>query len=244
MNDIASPRFAVPRTASARGSMDDDFPTPRPERHIGYAVKMLPSPMVGKAQGSAGQTAELTTLFFGLSLAVVLPAEAVIPPRDRAEPDIQVEPLAVMGAQAVAAVLGRPTVAVGSGHILLDQVDRRLGGLVARVNAYRVPDRPSALISTGLVTDVDDLPPSVGFRVTPRGLWELAKELHTQSGQSFEQVGGLGEDAFLTMRGAATAQVAWLSGERLASVSVTSLQSAPHWVVASARALAERIGNQ
>jgi hypothetical protein len=186
----------------------------------------------------------MTTLLFGLSLAIVLPSEAVIAPRDSSEPVIEVEPLAIVGAQAVSSVLGRSTVAVGSGHVILDQIDRRMGGLIARINAYRLPDPPSALISTGLVTDMDDLPPSIGFRVTPRGLWELAKELHTQGGQNFEQVRGLGEDAFLTMRGAHTAQVAWLNGERLATVAVTSLQAEQRWVIGSARALAERAGKQ
>jgi hypothetical protein len=186
----------------------------------------------------------LTTLLFGLSLAVVLPSDAIIAPRDGSEPVIEVEPLALVGAQAVSAVLSRPAIAVGSGHVALDQVDRRMGGLMARINAYRLPDPPSALVSTGLVTDIDDLPPSIGFRVTPRGLWQLAKELHIQGGQRFEQVRGLGEDAFLTMRGAHTAQVAWLNGERLATVAVTSLQAEQQWVIASAQALAERVGQQ
>jgi hypothetical protein len=46
------------------------------------------------------------------------------------------------------------------------------------------------------------------------------------------------------MRGAHTAQVAWLNGEQLATVAVTSLQAEQRWVIASARALAERAGKQ
>jgi hypothetical protein len=245
MTDVARSGFAVPRTAQWRGTMSDDFPPPRPQSPGGgYAVNVLPPARNGYPSARASQTAELTTLLFGLSLAIVLPSESVVAPRDSSEPAIEVEPLAVVGAQAVSSVLGRTTVAVGSGHVILDQVDRRMGGLMAWINAYRLPDPPSALVSTGLVTDIDDLPPSIGFRVTPRGLWELAKELHTQGGQNFEQVRGLGEDAFLAMRGAHTAQVAWLNGERLASVAVTSLQAEQRWVIASARALAERAGKQ
>ena len=54
---------------------------------------------------------------------------------------------------------------------------------------------------------------------------------------------GLGDDAFLTLRGDHTAQVAWLTVDGLATVGVTSLRADKHWVVASARALAEFAGD-
>jgi hypothetical protein len=244
MTDSASSVFEVPRTGHPRGLMRDDLslPPPQPSSHA-HAVTMQMSDAVTPRQPPAGQTGERMTLLLGLSLAIVLPPEAVIPPRDGGEPSIREEPLAVIGAEAIRLVLGRTAIAVGSGYIPLDKVDRRLGGLMVRLNAYRITEAPSALVLTGLVSDTGE-PPSVGWRVTPRALWELAKEMLKQGGHGCEPVYGLGEDAFLTLRGDHTAQVAWIAGDRLASVTVTSLQADKLWVITSARALAERVGNQ
>ncbi len=117
--------------------------------------------------------------------------------------------------------------------------------MVARLNAFRVTDTPSALVSTGLVTSGHQpSQPSQGFRATPSELWELAKETMKQHGQICEPVPGLGDDAILTLRGDRTAQVAWLTDGRLATVGVTSLQAEKGWVIASARAIAELVGGQ
>lgn len=205
------------------------------------AVKVLLSTGVEQLPPSTGQTSELVPLLFGLSLAVVLPPDALIAPAGPVEPGIWLDSLAEVRVAAVEAVLGRRTVAVGAGHVDLDEVDRRLAGLVVQLNAYRVLDAPVALVSTGLVTAG---PPGVGFRATPRELWELAKEILIQRGQFCEPLPGLGDDAFLTLRGGCTAQVAWLTAGRLATVGVTSMQAEKGWAIASARALAERAGDQ
>jgi hypothetical protein len=242
MTERARPVFEVPRTGHSRGLMRDELKIPPPEVPGGAAAARAQiSEAVTPRQQPPGQTAETFTLLFALSLAIILPPESVIPPRDGSEPVIKPEPLAIAGADAVRMVLGRQAIAVGAGNVLLDQVDRRLGGLVARLNAYRMTDAPSGLVLTGLVSDNGE-PPSVGFRVTPRALWELAKEMLKQGGHVCDPVAGLGEDAFLTLRGDHTAQVAWIAGERLASVTVTSLQADKPWVIGSARALAERAG--
>lgn len=244
MTDSASFVYEVPRTGPPRGFMRDDLshPSIQPPGSA-HALTTVASEAATPRQPPAGQTAERVTLLLGLSLAVVLPPEAVIPPRDGTEPTIQEEPLAVIGAEAVRMLLGRSAVAVGSGRVPLDQVDRRLGGLMARLNAYRITEAPTALVMTGLVSDNGE-PPTVGWRVTPRALWEMAKELLKHGGHVCEPMFGLGDDAFLTLRGDHTAQVAWIAGERLASVTVTSLQADKQWVIDSARALAERVGNQ
>ena len=172
----------------------------------------------------------------------MLPPDAIIASHVAVHPAVHAAPVSAVGAEAVGVVLGRSTVAVGAGHVLLDQVDRRLTGLMARINAYRVVDIPSALVSTGLV--VADDAPLVGFRATPRELWDLARETLAQRGDVCEPVEGLGEAAFLTLRGAHTAQIAWITAERLATVGVTSMQAETAWVVAAVRALAGLVGGQ
>ena len=64
---------------------------------------------------------------------------------------MHVDPLAVLAAETIGAVLGRQIVAVGAGRVSLDEVDRRLAGLQVRLNAFRVADAPPALVLTGLV---------------------------------------------------------------------------------------------
>jgi hypothetical protein len=187
-------------------------------------------------QPPTSQAVELAPLHFALSLAIMLPPHAIIAPRGPVEPVVRADPPAVRGAEAIEGVLGRPTTAVGSGHVFLDEVDRRLTGLVARLNAYRVTATPTALVCTGLVIAADT--PSVGLRATARELWELATETLDRRGQICQPVAGLGDDALLVLHGGCTAQVAWLTAGRLATVSVTSRQDDTAWAIASATTIA------
>jgi hypothetical protein len=193
-------------------------------------------------QPPTSQSVELAPLHFALSLAIMLPPQAIIAPRGPVEPVVRADPPAVRDAEAIEGVLGRSTTAVGSGHVFLDEVDQRLTGLMVRLNAYRVTDAPTALVSTGLVIAADTL--SVGLRATARELWELAKETLDRRGQICHPVAGLGDDALLVLRGDRTAQVAWLTAGRLATVSVTSRQGDAPWAIASATTIARLAGER
>jgi hypothetical protein len=221
--------------------MRHDLPIPIHQvLHSAGAIEALLPTDVEQLHPPTGQTAELVPLLLGLSLAVVLPPDAIIAPHGSAEPVVRSDPLALLGAAAVEAALGRPAIAVGAGHVFLEEVDRRLSGLVARLNAYRVTDAPMALVTTGLVTAGSA--PGEGFRATPRELWDLAKTALSQRGQLCEPVPQLGADAFVTLRGDHTAQVAWLNGDQLATVGVTSQHADQAWLITSARSLAELAG--
>ena len=61
---------------------------------------------------------------------------------------------------------------------------------------------------------------------------------HRATSHAHERLSGLGDDAFLAVYGGLTAQVAWLTGDRLSTASVTCLTREQDWLVDAARSIA------
>ena len=184
----------------------------------------------------AEPTSALVTLHLALSLAMVLQPTAIVSPNQPDRPLVRSDAHVTLDAHEVEAVIDRPTIAVGSGRMSLGEVDRRLYGLTVRVDAFRVNDASGAVISIGLVRQASDQ--GVRHRATPRDLWLLATEAFVSRGVSAEPLSGLGEVALLAHFGGGTAQVAWLTDDRLASVSVTCLGDEQQWMIDSASSIA------
>jgi hypothetical protein len=182
----------------------------------------------------------MLALLFKLSLAAALPPDAIMAPPSAMGPTIHPSQAAILAAEALTTSIGRTVVAAGSGRVFLREVDQRLDGLVVRLDTYRVPDEPGMLVSIGLVTP--DPEHGARQRATVRDLWFLANSALITHGVPCEHVLGIGDDAFLALHGGQTAQVAWLTTDRLATVSVTSLRGDSHWAMATARSLARLAG--
>jgi hypothetical protein len=178
----------------------------------------------------------MLALLFKLSLAAALPPDAIMAPPTSTGPTIHPGQAAILTVDALTARIGRPIVAAGSGRVFLREVDQRLDGLVVRLDTYRVPDEPGVLVSIGLVTP--DSEHGGRQAATARDLWFLANTALITHGVPCEHLLGIGDDAFLALHGGQTAQVAWLTGDRIATVSVTSLRSDRQWVMATARSIA------
>src|SRR5438067_2410316 len=117
--------------------MIDDVPAPYYASLSGACdIKAVLPSEVAQVRPSTSTTADLASVLLGLSLAVLLPPDALIPPPSPAQPVVHAQPLVIAGAVAVAAALQRRAAAVGAGHVLLEEVDRRLRGLVLHLNAY------------------------------------------------------------------------------------------------------------
>ena len=69
-------------------------------------------------------------------------------------------------------------------------------------------------------------------------LWTLACETLPLHGVASRHPSRIGDDALLVVYGGITAQVAWLSGDRLATASVTSLNGDDAWAIEAASAIA------
>jgi hypothetical protein len=178
----------------------------------------------------------LLTLMFELSLAAALPPEAFLAPPAAVRPTVRPGTHGVLSARHVEAVLGRPAVAAGSAHVPLGEIDQRLHGLLVRLDAFHVGEGARAPVAIGLVSP-EPGPPIAG-RTTACDLWRLANAALVEHAVPCEHLLGLGDDAFLALHGGRTAQVAWLVGGRLATVSVTSPGGDKHWAIEAARALA------
>jgi hypothetical protein len=146
---------------------------------------------------------------------------------------------AVIDANELEAILHRPLTPTGSGRAALGELDARLAGLTVRVDAFRVIDGSGAVVTLGLVTPEQVLAIAPG--TTVRDLWRLANAALSERGVPSEHLIGLGDDAFQALHGSCTAQVAWLAGERLATVSITSLGDDPRLSLDRARAIARRL---
>ena len=183
--------------------------------------------------------ATLPTLLFGLNLAIALPPDAIVAPADAARPVIHTLSQPIVEAGELEAVLHRPTVSVGMGRVALGEVDTRLHGLVVRLQAFRVVDGSPALITVGMVTP--EVRPGGERHATVRDLWRLTAGAIAERGIPYERLVGLGDDGFQSLPGPSTAQVAWRTGEGLATVSLTSLDGDTHALLGRARAIAARV---
>ena len=180
--------------------------------------------------------ATLPTLLFGLNLAIALPPDAIVPSAHVARPVIHTLSQPIVDAGDLEAVLQRPTVSVGMGRAALGEVDARLHGLVVRLQAFRVVDGSPALVTVGMVTP--EVGPGGERKATIRDLWRLATGAIAERGTPYERLVGLGDDGFQSLPGPSTAQVAWRTGERLVTVSLTTFDGDTHAALDRARAIA------
>ena len=94
-------------------------------------------------------------------------------------------------------------------------------------------------VSVGMVTP--EVRPGGERHATVRDLWRLTAGAIAERGIPYERLVGLGDDGFQSLPGPSTAQVAWRTGEGLATVSLTSLDGDTHALLGRARAIAARV---
>jgi hypothetical protein len=175
----------------------------------------------------------LAPLLFALNFAVGLPPIAMIPPPTPPCPSVLPLPRPIVSPDGLTPVLGRPTVEIGRGRIRLGQVDRRLGGMVLSLDVFRAIDGPGALLGLGIVR----LDPDGRGGVTVADLWRLSCLALARHQVTTVHPGRSGDSAFLAVYDG-TAQLAWVCGTGLATVSVTQLHGDPTWVLQAARSIA------
>jgi hypothetical protein len=189
---------------------------------------------------------QAAALYYGLSLAAVLPPAAWLPPVHGALPSIHPTTEPAIDVVTLATSLLEPVMELGRGRIALGEVDRRLGGLSLALDLFRVGDGRGALIPIGVVRR-DTLTDEAGA-ATLADLWVLARETMPRYGRVWGCWPGPGSDAVLVRYDSATAQIAWLGADYLATVSVTSLDGdggqTSETVHTVARLLAARLESQ
>jgi hypothetical protein len=176
----------------------------------------------------------LVTMLFGLSLATALPAAGMLAPVHVVRPLLRSD-AAIVGPSGLAAALGRPVAEVWRGRIALGEVDERLGGLEILLDVLQVTGRGTGLVCLSAVS-IDPAAPGGG--ATPSTLWDLALAALVNYGTPHTRPIGIGEDSFLADYGGVTAQVAWMTGDRLATASATCLDGEQGWSVKAARSVA------
>jgi hypothetical protein len=185
-----------------------------------------------------GRTASLAPLLFGLGLATALPPAAIQAPPDVVQPTIQADALAILDSADLAVILDRLIIEIGGGRVALGEVDERLHGLVISLDVFRVTGRTGrgALVTLGVVRP--DRTASGDRGATIADLWALACAALAQPAIPGRRLAGLGSDAFLAVYGGTTAQIAWVTGDRLATASVTCLDGDEDGAIAVAHAIA------
>jgi hypothetical protein len=183
-----------------------------------------------------GDSPGLLSLLFKLSMAAALPPAAIMAPASPAHPTIHRKHQTTVSVDALEGVIRRPISAPASGRVLLGEVDQRLNGLTIQLDTFRLTDEQGGLVSIGLVS----ADPESSYRdgATARTLWLLAHEALVTHGVPCEHLVGIGDDAFLALHGGCTAQVAWLTRDRLATVSVTTPRDDSQWAMSVARSIA------
>jgi hypothetical protein len=176
------------------------------------------------------------TLHFGLSLATALPPAAMLAPPGTSWPQIHPGNHPLVSTEDLASVLGRPIVEVGRGRATLGEVDRRLGGLEGVLSVFQVADRREALVCLSVVRS--DRSGRGEGGVTPSDLWVLARQAVARYGVAHEGKVGVGDDAFVAIYGGVIVQVAWVTGDRVATASVTCRASEQAWAVDATRSVA------
>jgi hypothetical protein len=175
----------------------------------------------------------LVPLLFALSFATGLPPDALKSPPAVAWPTIHPGADAVVSVADLATVLGWPAEEVGRGRVMLGEVDERLDGLVVSLEAFRVVDVGGALVAIGIVRP--DRAAHAGRAIAD--LWRLARESSVQYGASCAHPGLVGNEVFLAVY-RRIAQLAWLTGRRLATVTVTRLDGDQDRMIRAARVVA------
>jgi hypothetical protein len=175
----------------------------------------------------------IVPLLFAVNVATGLPPQALQFSPTRAWPTIRPRTHGIIEAPGLAVMLGRPVMELGRGCVVLGDVDERLRGLLVSLDVFRVIDWSGALVSIGVVRSDP---------VTPGGtsiadLWTLAREAIVQHGIEYSAYGGVGDAAFLANFGK-TVQLAWMTGDRLATVSVSCIDGGQHWMRHATRAVA------
>ena len=157
--------------------------------------------------------------WFRLSLAATLPPDALLLPPDTFLPIVRSEPHPIISPAELSSFLGRPMIEVGRGRVALGEVDRRLNRLVVSLEVYRA-DRRERRLSRSESSDRpggdDRRRRNAGGPLVARG------EPSLRHGVTAVYPIQIGDRARMVVYGG-TAQVAWLSGERLTTASVTSL---------------------
>lgn len=186
------------------------------------------------------------SLLYGLSLAMVLPPAAWLPPQNHALPAISPTPATVLAAAELQAALTRTVAEAGRGQIALREVDQRLHGLLLSLDLFRADQGRGVLIALGIVWQ--DRATSVAGGATPGDLWRLAREAIPQHGRVRPAQLCAGAESLLVLYGRATTQIAWLAPGYLATVSVTSLngdeRQATEIAYTSARLLVSRLASR
>jgi DNA-binding CsgD family transcriptional regulator len=188
---------------------------------------------------TGARAARLPSLLLGLSLAAALPPDAIVAPLHAGQPVVHRASQTLVDARELETVLNRPTTLVGSGRVALGEVDARLAGLTVQLDAFRVIDQPSALVTVALVTR--EAAPAGERRCHVGDLWRLANTVLDERGIPREHLVGLGDDGFQALHGGCTAQVAWLTGDRMATVSLISLNADVSSSLDRARAIATAV---
>lgn len=196
--------------------------------------------MVERASGQS-QRSESRAVFFGLSEALALPPDAIVSPT-ATRPHVHTEPNPILAPGELAATLDANTVEVGRGRASAEALDVRLGGLVARASVYRVAHGSGASVTIGVVGPDPEL--GAQPRATAADLWRLATSSVAQLGLPSEHLVAFGEDGFLALYGQSTAQVAWLDGDRVRTVTVTCLSADKAWVIGAAQSVAELVADR
>ena len=182
-------------------------------------------------------------LLYGMSLAVALPPAAWLPPVHGGVP--MVHPATGLGfdVATMAATVGAPVTEVGRGRIALGGVDRRLHGLSLALDLFRVEVGRGVLVPIGVIRS--EPATHWGGGSTPSALWRLALAAIPWYGRVRGCPSNMDADSILVLYGDATAQVAWLAADELATVSVTSLDGdqklATEMVLTLSRLLASRL---
>jgi hypothetical protein len=160
-------------------------------------------------------------LLYGLSLVTALPHDAILPPPNATMPTIRPDPHPILRTVEVGSVLDRPIARVGHGNVALEQVDWRMRGLIASLDMSRTTDESAMLVCLG-ISERDPAARHSG-RATIEDLWDLVCETLPRHGIVCHHPAAVGPRALLVLLGGITAQVVWLSGDRLTTVAVTSL---------------------
>jgi len=194
------------------------------------------------ATTTTGVTGGVASLF-GLSMATALPPMALLTRTDAVLPTLRRDPHAMLLSPAeLAAVLGQPVTEAWRGRIELGGLDPRLRGLESVLVVFQAIDGSGALIC---LSTIEPHPVAGDERgATPADLWALVCEALVRCGVAHRRELAIGPDAVLAVYGEITAQVAWLDGDRVATVSVTRLTGQRGWPADTARMAAAVLKRQ
>jgi hypothetical protein len=188
---------------------------------------------VSRSDRAPERATGLAPLLFALNFAVGLPPKAMMAPPTPRYPTVRPLPRPIVSPSGLTMILGRPTIEIGRGRITLGEVDTRLGGLTISLDVFRATEGPGALIGLGIVRP----DPTRTSGTTIADLWRLSRAAMSQHGVPTAHPGRSGDGAFMAVYGG-TAQLAWLAGAGLATVSVTQLHGDPVWILQAARSIA------